>query len=641
MLTSRLQNSYKNRKLLIALLLCALVLSLLLELFVFTAERRTAFDAEPLSVYGSDTVQLVPHNYTVSDHRYTPRATDPQLIFAGINAPVKTVVLRFAEPLDVKTPVETFYSTASFDFKQQNSVRRQTMPSGTTEYIISLPDGATYTDIRLDIDGEFVLADILVSTGDYHHRVDFFTRAFSVARPVLCFLFLLGAIAFVLFGLLRDRGERGLSAWEWVLLGLLFVFYTAWATEQPLNYAPDETMRYEVTQFIFEHGRLPVYDELLSPWGFSYAHSPTVLCNQLGAILMKLVSPFASDARSLLVAARMVSVICATLSVYFVIKCCKLLFARAEVRYTVVFLVAFMPQFVFLSSYVNNDIVAFLGVTAIAYAWLLGWKCGWKMRYALLLAFGIAVCALSYYNSYAWILLSVFFCIFSYLAAKPKDRKGLLKLVGVVAGVVVLLVGYSFIRHVVLYGDLLGFQTGSYYGEKYAIDALKPSNRITLAEDGVSLWKMLFGSYGWVLTTVASFIAGFGPMAYFSTPGFYAFVILLLLVGLGGTVARFIGSLRQGKKPSATTLAFYLSLLLCALITVGLSIYNSYTNDFQAQGRYCYPAFLPLAIFCGKGYEFLLERFPKKEHRYLLCGILCTLFVCINLFTYATLYLPT
>lgn len=629
----------RKQKLLLYILLSALILALSLEFLAFMTKTEILYEKESVSVLEEDTLISV-HNYAVSGNSYSPSGADPQLILQNVNAPAKTLILVFAEPTQKKASLEIFYTRApGATFTQENAVSKLSVPRGTTELPIALPDGE-YHDFRIDIDGSFTLSDIRVSTGAFEKDTNFFAISFSLARLLILFVFFSAIALFFPYVLLKDRGPRGLKKHEFLFLAILFFFYMFWAFEKSLNYAPDESMRYDVTRFLFDNGRLPVGDELLSDWGFSYAHLPAVLCNQLGFVLMKIAAPFTSSAHSLLLAARMVSVISATFAIYFVIKCCKLLFHRSEVRWMVTFLIAFMPQYAFLSSYVNNDIVAFLGITMIAYAWLLGWKCGWRFSTALLLAGGISICALSYYNSYAWILLSVAFCVYSYLSANPKDTKGLLKLCGFVAGVVVLLVGYSFIRHLVVYGDLLGFRTSHEYGELYAIDSLKPSTRLSLAEMGVSLSDMLFLPHKWLLTTGKSFIALFGYMQYSASRGVYFLIGAFFALGLLGALIKFGLSLYKKEKHTRVTWAFYLALLACAVITVALSIRNSYVTDFQPQGRYCYPAFLSIAIFCGHGYDIFTSRFPK-EYRYVIAAVFCTLLVSVNLYTVGTVYLPS
>lgn len=430
-----------------------------------------------------------------------------------------------------------------------------------------------------------------------------------------------------------------LSKTELAFCAMCFLFYLAWAIAKPFNYAPDEAMRYDVTRFLFDNNRLPAGDELLSHWGFSYAHLPTVLCNELGYVFMKLASVFTNDDYLLLIAARLVSVCCGTGSVLLLFKTGKRILSPMSKWFFVVF-VSLMPQFAFLSSYVNNDIVAFLGITIILYAWVWGMQEMWNFKNATLLAVGISVCALSYYNSYPWILLSVFF-FFAVLYQNDIDAKKIRLLTAYVIVLVLLLIGYSFIRHLVLYGDLLGFDTSHYYGEKYAIDSLKPSNRVTLAEQGVSILSMLFSSqYAWLRKTGLSFIAVFGYMSVWCNMLIYIAFISFLLLGCVGAVAGFMKYV-QNRKTDKMLFVLYSFMIICAVLSVFLSIYNSYVTDFQPQGRYIYPAFPTLALIVSKGWEQWISLIKSRKYKCMAGGVICTSFAVLSMYVFVAVYLPS
>ena len=63
-------------------------------------------------------------------------------------------------------------------------------------------------------------------------------------------------------------------------------------------------------------------------------------------------------------------------------------------------LAGFMPQALFLGTYVNTDSLALLSMAMILYSWASYLEAGdWNFRNSILLAVGMAVCALSYYNA--------------------------------------------------------------------------------------------------------------------------------------------------------------------------------------------------------------------------------------------------
>ena len=85
-----------------------------------------------------------------------------------------------------------------------------------------------------------------------------------------------------------------------------------------------------------------------------------------------------------------------------------------EVRWLFAALAGFMPQAIFMGTYVNTDSLALLAAAMILYAWASYLREDWTWKNCILLAVGMAVCALSYYNAYGWILCSFFFFCFRF-----------------------------------------------------------------------------------------------------------------------------------------------------------------------------------------------------------------------------------
>jgi len=441
---------------------------------------------------------------------------------------------------------------------------------------------------------------------------------------------------------MKTNNKINLSLYEILFCFFCFTFYFLWTFNKPFNYAPDEYMRYAVSEFLFKNNRLPIGLETANPiWGFSYAHLPTMIRHIFDFVFMKIGSIFSSNDFYILLCARMVSVLCGALIVLFTIKISKLLF-KTPTRWIMVGVVAFIPQFAFLSSYVNNDIVALFGVTLIMYSWTLGVCYNWNFKNTSILAVGIAICTTSYYNSYSWILFSAFLFIFTYLHKNKKDYKGLFKYSFFIFLIVFLIAGYFFIRHVIYYGDLLGIKTTRSYCELYGADSLKPSNRLTPKIQGVSLIDMLFGNMQFVKISYRSFIGYFGYMQYPLSDFFYDIYSILFILAFIGVICYLINKIKNIRKVKLNIdkLIFGLCLLLCMVITICLSIYNSYESDFQPQGRYCYPALLSIAFFFAKGFDFMLNLFLEK-YRYAIVGSITTILVLISMYSYNCIYLPS
>ena len=159
----------------------------------------------------------------------------------------------------------------------------------------------------------------------------------------------------------------------------VFLFYFLWSCTQRYNFSADESMRYQIAQFIYEHGSLPRGDDPLirnEDWGTSYAFNP-ILSYMASAVLMKGMSLFTTNEWMLLLSARFVNVLLGALMAWVVLKAAKLLFPR---RYAWMFtaLVVFLPGNVILYSYVNCDALAMCSTAIIFYSWVKAYKEGWN-----------------------------------------------------------------------------------------------------------------------------------------------------------------------------------------------------------------------------------------------------------------------
>ncbi len=398
-----------------------------------------------------------------------------------------------------------------------------------------------------------------------------------------------------------------------LLLFLFTVFsvYLFWSILLPVNAAPDEPMRFQIPYFIYQNGRLPVgYEpQILDPnWGFSYAFLP-YLSGILSAVFIKIVSFFTTELAALYIAARFTSVLCSTVTAYFCYKLSKEWFPGPE-RWMFMGLVLFLPQFAFCSSYYNNESISVMSIAMILYCWVSGTKENWPIKRCALFAVALSICFLSYYNAYGFILCSAI--LFILCVAFQGDRKIHWKpLFGkgfFIVGIVAVLAGWWFVRNYLLYdGDFLGRSALNLCGEQHAIDALKPSMRQSLRDQGYSLPDMLKNT-SWIEYSFKSFIAYFGWMDVWVTDWLYrAFLFLFGLAG-AGLLLRCKNAVRRLKaafasRPLQTRRQIFLhgAMLLAMGITLFLSMYYSYTSDYQPQGRYLMPLLIPLMYYVTVG----------------------------------------
>ena len=157
--------------------------------------------------------------------------------------------------------------------------------------------------------------------------------------------------------------------------------FTLWSIVQPFNSCPDELMRYDVIKYVFYYNKLPHGGDPLiinKIWGFSYAFLP-YLSGLISVLFMKLLSIFTTNGQALILAARMAVVCFGTVTVYYVIKIANKCF-KDQYKWLFIILICCLPQFVFLSSYMNNDMLALLSIAMMIYYWIEGHEKRWDIK---------------------------------------------------------------------------------------------------------------------------------------------------------------------------------------------------------------------------------------------------------------------
>ena len=397
------------------------------------------------------------------------------------------------------------------------------------------------------------------------------------------------------------------------LIGL-FCYYLIWTVSQPYNSCPDEKMKWDICKYIAEHNSIPDgRDESIrdSAWGISYAFQP-ILTYMICAVFVKIASIFTTQQFALVVAARLVSTISMTLTIYFVIKIANKLFKDKGIyKYLFIVFIAFQPITAFLASYINNDSTAILAISMIIYLWILGLESNWKIKHCILLGGAVGFCALTYYNAYGYILCSVLICLSSAVLNKM-DAKEIAKKALIVASVAFAVAGWWFVRNAIIYdGDILGTKTQNEYGDKYALEQYKPSVRKTPENSNESILHML-NEDAWAKTTAKSFVGMFGYQSILMSNKIYYLYLSLWLIGGLGCLLKFKDLFIYKKEEKSKYILNYI-FVIAIIIPILLSIIYSYTSDFQPQGRYIMGIIIPFMYFVVNGIQTMLEKFIKSE----------------------------
>ncbi|WP_172257032.1 phospholipid carrier-dependent glycosyltransferase [Saccharibacillus deserti] len=424
------------------------------------------------------------------------------------------------------------------------------------------------------------------------------------------------------------------------LMILCFFLYSLWAITIPFGKAPDEIQRYDVGNFIFQYHELPVAgDERLfyGGYGTTYATTP-YLPYLLGGVLM-IIMDFFFDIENLYLVPRLVSVISGVLSVMLVFKICKGLKLGNNLTYFVTSIFAFVPGYAFVNSYVNQDSFAILINLFVIFTWVKGEREGWAIKNYVYTGISLAICLLTYLNGYIIIPVTVMLLLFHYF---HKKQTGFWKKLLFLIIPIVMISGWFFVRNYMLYdGDMLGVNYSKQLSEKLATEEMKPSNRLTMQRQGVSIGDMLI-ERGWLVGTYRSFWGMFGHMDTAFPLSFYIRISTLHFVAILGFILLSLKPLQRmlfsvkGKMEQVYKNSIFLALFMLIPLAFMLSIYYSYTSDFQYQGRYVYTALFPIILFSCLGISKLIT---PKLRPFVYVGMVGALFF-LNLYAVFKLLLP-
>ena len=482
---------------------------------------------------------------------------DPYFVYGSVNSYVEDVEVKFTDEQEY-TDVVLYYDVGEgFNESYKTSM---TLEEGSTYKarlkkniynirvdIENKPVGATITDMDIVIDSDignykfnmnffcisniiFLLIFVILTIYELYIKDEKFSLI--IVKTIICGLIIglsecaffrlpfkdsLIVISFDLLALITssqfelDENSKLKNPYRFYgcLLACCFIYYLIWAIVIPFNHGPDEHMRYQIPEFIYKYGYLPHGDDARireNSWGISYAFTP-ITSYIISAIFMKFTSIFTSDANSLILAARMVSVLSSVGTVFFCIKIGEKIFDNVW-KYVFVIAVAIWPQFVFISCYVNNDAFGIMTVAWVTYQIIKGHEENWNLKSCVLLGVAAGLCLISYYNCYGIVAVAALFAVISVLKNKEIENKPkfLFSRILWVALAAFVVCGWWFIRNAIIYdGDFMGLTASGKCAEQYAIDGLKPSQRSTAYNVHMSLKQMMIDNH-WLSDVVHSFV---------------------------------------------------------------------------------------------------------------------------------------
>ncbi len=402
-----------------------------------------------------------------------------------------------------------------------------------------------------------------------------------------------------------------------VIYMVVFTVVAAWiAMLQPIEDTPplytnppDEHSRYLIPTYICDHLRLPsgFEPEVQIPYyGGSYALFPGLSYLFMG-LMMRLVSGLGADARGMLLAARSVNLVFGLIMAFVVWLLGRRLFSERGTLWSFCCGIMYLPQLLFLHTYVNVESMCMLSIAVMLYGMVSMQQDGVNKRNCAVFAIGTVLCTLSYYNAYGFLLISVPWFILCFVP-KEKDKTGVDTKKMFLFGARILfiwgiLAGWWFVRNaILLHGDVTGMNTlrelqaatGAYRAPTAQARGI---GIFGMLKENDTLWELFRG-----------FVAAYGSRSVYAGIRYYYLYGLFFIVAFIGL---FLCIWTKRREITRDTVIRHLLLFLGCLITFSLWLWYCYTSDYQVQGRYVLPCVIPLYLWVSMGYEAILKRIPK------------------------------
>lgn len=410
------------------------------------------------------------------------------------------------------------------------------------------------------------------------------------------------------------RPHRALLAINFVflLLAMSLVILTPMRTDR--HGAPDEYQHFgKNVDFMIQNHRLPIAgqddkDALAQCRVNNYGQVPCLYSYQFHPGFNYVVSAVTTKVGGVVglggyTGARLASVMWGLVfinAIYLIAR----LFLRRNQSLALMGIIGFIPQVIFTASYVNQDIhslaiAAMLVYTSVGYLYF-GRQ---KLRWLFYIFFGLLFVAK--YNYFITALVPLLLLGRSW--RQDRAWQPVMKHLGWMALTAVVLSSFWYIRNLLLYHDPLGQtfilnEMAKYHelGIKWSMFDIHSYALLFKLDFLDTLFKSFFATFGYMF----SYLEG----AYYAVTKLVLFASAALLIYFGGKKVRRWLLLLGG-------------FILIALFQV---IFNSFTYDFQAQGRYMF-VILPVAALV---LAIVLQDIDKRRPwlvRGLLLAVLTTI----------------
>ena len=405
------------------------------------------------------------------------------------------------------------------------------------------------------------------------------------------------------------------------------VWVAFWAWNLPFNAAPDECLHFESARFFAQEKRLPVFGQEPTSFidrdgcfGITYLSTPFVHYILAGFLINN--GNYLGVERSYL-AARLSSLFFGVIFVICFYKFLRLIFQKnGKLVWTTLLTTIFIPQVTYIFSYLNHEAYS-LAVSAflfwVSFEWFTDDS---KKKLINFFVLGLAIAFQFWAKSNFYLVLILPLSLLGFELVKRKN----LSFKGLVMTVTIILTfnGWFWGRNYLLYKDPLGVMTAQELVHQRMV-------KRTYAQAGWSGYDILFKSK-WLEETTSSFYGRFGYMTVEIDPAMQWFFRLFIFGGITGNLYFVV---KNKVRLFTWARLFEWSCWLIIVLVPILSLLNTLYFDFQNQGRYLFPALIPLLVFTNRG---LFKLVASKDDQLKLTMVLILGSLGLNFWSF--LYLP-
>ncbi|MCS7286326.1 MAG: glycosyltransferase family 39 protein [Anaerolineae bacterium] len=242
------------------------------------------------------------------------------------------------------------------------------------------------------------------------------------------------------------------------------------------------------------------------------------------------------------------------------------------------------PQFIYLHSYVTNDVLATLAGTLLVFSALNFYHRPTVIN-ALFSAIAISLAVLAKLTAVAMLPALILAFILSWRRLSARSR---MQILAILISVPALLSGWWFVRNLKLYGDLTGLNmlrvtlARNYYESPLGISELIRLLRPMFEQTFKSSW----GYFGWLTLPMLDWI--------------FLAIFIAHVVAAAGIIMKLKGLLN---KPEAWIIGLSWAGLLVSFLN-----YNRIANSSGWQGRFLFPAVSVVAVAFIAGWRYWLSK---------------------------------